>query len=141
MVAAGAICTNARLPFETRLLKIATELRALIGEHAPDGAAIEGVFFSANARTALKLAHVRGVALLAAAEAGIEVAEYSPLEIKMSVAGYGRADKRRCRPWYGRCFGCRKTSNRKTLATPWPWPSATPRMRPPGAGWHRGESV
>jgi crossover junction endodeoxyribonuclease RuvC len=93
MVAAGAICTNARLPFEQRLLKIATELRALIGEHAPDGAAVEGVFFSANARTALKLAQVRGVALLVVAEAGVPLAEYSPLEVKTSVVGYGRAEK------------------------------------------------
>ena len=55
---------------------------------------MEGIFLSANVKTALKLAHVRGVALLAVAEASIGVAEYSPLEIKMSVVGYGRADKR-----------------------------------------------
>jgi crossover junction endodeoxyribonuclease RuvC len=93
MVAAGAICTNTRLPFELRLLKIATELRALVAEHAPDGAAVEGVFLSANARTALKLAQVRGVALLVVAEAGVPLAEYSPLEVKTSVVGYGRAEK------------------------------------------------
>ena len=55
---------------------------------------MEGIFFSANVKTALKLAHVRGVALLTVAEAALAVAEYSPLEIKMSVVGYGRADKR-----------------------------------------------
>src|ERR1017187_3809441 len=54
LVAGGTICTNARLPFEKRLLKIANELRALLREHAPDRAAVEGVFCSANARTALK---------------------------------------------------------------------------------------
>jgi len=54
---------------------------------------VEEVFHAANAKTALKLAHVRGVALLAVAEAGVEFAEYSPLEVKMSVVGYGRAEK------------------------------------------------
>ena len=94
MVAAGVIRTSPKWRFEKRLLEIAQGLRRLIAEFAPEAAGVEGVFFSANVKTALKLAHVRGVALLTAAEAGIEVAEYSPLEIKMSVAGYGRADKR-----------------------------------------------
>jgi crossover junction endodeoxyribonuclease RuvC len=93
MLAAGAIRTNPKEPFEKRLLEIAGGLRRLIGKHAPQFAAVEEVFYSANVKTALKLAHVRGVALLAAAEAGVEVAEYSPLEIKMSVVGYGRAEK------------------------------------------------
>ena len=93
MVAAGAISTNARWPFEKRLLKIANELRALLREYAPDRAAVEGVFYSANVQTALKLAQVRGVALLTVAEAGVALAEYSPLEVKTSVVGYGRAEK------------------------------------------------
>jgi crossover junction endodeoxyribonuclease RuvC len=93
MVAAGVIRTDTKRPFETRLLAIARGLRALIQEHAPDAAAVEEVFFSANVKTALKLAHVRGIALLAVAEAGMQLAEYSPLEVKMSVVGYGRAEK------------------------------------------------
>jgi crossover junction endodeoxyribonuclease RuvC len=93
MVAAGVIRTNPRCAFERRLLEIAAGLRRLIGEHRPELAAVEGVFYSANVKTALKLAHVRGVALLAVAEAGISLAEYSPLEVKTSVVGYGRADK------------------------------------------------
>jgi crossover junction endodeoxyribonuclease RuvC len=93
MVAAGTICTNAKAPFEKRLLKIANELRTLLREHAPDRAAVEGVFYSANVQTALKLAQVRGVALLVVAEAGVPLAEYSPLEVKTSVVGYGRAEK------------------------------------------------
>ena len=59
-----------------------------------EAASVEAVFFAANARSALKLAHVRGVALLAVAEAGVALAEYSALEIKVSVVGYGRAEKR-----------------------------------------------
>jgi crossover junction endodeoxyribonuclease RuvC len=93
MVAAGVIRTDRKRPFERRLLEIAGELRRLIQEHVPELAAVEGVFYSANVKTALKLAHVRGVALLAIAEAGLEMAEYSPLEVKTSVVGYGRAEK------------------------------------------------
>jgi len=93
MVAAGVIKTDTKRTFESRLLEIASGLRRLIGEHSPECAAVEGVFFSANVKTALKLAHVRGVALLAVAEAGIALAEYSPMEVKMSVVGYGRAEK------------------------------------------------
>jgi crossover junction endodeoxyribonuclease RuvC len=93
MIAAGVIATDARQPFERRLLEIALGLRKLIAEHAPDLTAVEEVFSAANVKSALKLAQARGVALVAAAEAGMEVAEYSPLEIKMSVVGYGRAEK------------------------------------------------
>jgi crossover junction endodeoxyribonuclease RuvC len=93
MVAAGVIRTDRKDPFERRLLEIAGGLRRLIREHVPESAAVEEVFFSANVKTALKLAHVRGVALLAIAEAGIQMAEYSPLEVKTSVVGYGRAEK------------------------------------------------
>ncbi len=93
MVTAGVIKTDTKRSFESRLLAIASGLRGLIGEHAPECAAVEGVFYSANVKTALKLAHVRGVALLAVAEAGIGLAEYSPMEVKTSVVGYGRAEK------------------------------------------------
>jgi crossover junction endodeoxyribonuclease RuvC len=93
LVVAGVIRTNTRWPFEKRLAEIAGGLRALIREHAPEAGAVEGVFYSANVKTALKLAHVRGVALLAIAEAGLHLGEYSPLEVKISVVGYGRAEK------------------------------------------------
>jgi crossover junction endodeoxyribonuclease RuvC len=93
MVGAGVIRTSPKSPFESRLLEIAKGLRDLIREHAPEFAAVEEVFHAVNAKTALKLAHVRGVALLTIAEAGVVFAEYSPLEVKMSVVGYGRAEK------------------------------------------------
>ncbi len=89
----GVIRTNPRDPFETRLAVIAKHLRAVIERNAPEAVAVEGVFHAQNARSALKLAHVRGVALLLAAEAGLPLGEYSPLEIKTSVVGYGRAEK------------------------------------------------
>jgi len=92
-VAAGCIRSSAKEPLEKRLLNIAGGLRALFAEYTPDYAAVEEVFFSVNAKSALKLSHVRGVALLAVAEASVTFAEYSPLAVKMSVVGYGRAEK------------------------------------------------
>lgn len=93
LLIAGVICTSPRARFEARLLEISTGLRQLIRDQAPECAAVEGVFHAVNVKTALKLAHVRGIALLSIAEAGIDLAEYSPLEVKTSVVGYGRAAK------------------------------------------------
>ncbi len=92
-VAAGCIRSSTKDPLEKRLLNIAGELRRLFAQYLPDYAAVEEVFFSVNAKSALKLSHVRGVALLTVAEAGVTFAEYSPLAVKMSVVGYGRAEK------------------------------------------------
>ncbi len=93
LVDAGVIRTNVREPLELRLLSIARGLRDVIRRHQPEAAAAEQVFHAANTKTALKLAHARGVALLAVAEAGLALGEYSPLEVKTSVVGYGRAEK------------------------------------------------
>ncbi len=93
MIAAGSIRTRAKEPLETRLLTIARGLRDVIEAHAPEAAAVEEVFYAQNVKTALKLSHARGVVLLVIAEAGLAVGEYSPLEIKTSVVGYGRAEK------------------------------------------------
>jgi len=89
----GVIRTVKHAAMHQRLLTIATELRGKIREHQPEVVAIEEVFYAVNVKTVLKLSHVRGVALLAVAEAGLELAEYSPLEVKTSVVGYGRAEK------------------------------------------------
>jgi crossover junction endodeoxyribonuclease RuvC len=94
LVAAGVISTAVADPFERRLAEIAKGLRQVIERHHPAAAAVEQVFYATNVRTALKLAHVRGVALLAIAEAGLPLGEYSPLEVKTSVVGYGQAAKR-----------------------------------------------
>jgi crossover junction endodeoxyribonuclease RuvC len=90
---AGVIKTDPRRPLAERLLAISTELRSILEQYNPDSGAVEDVFHAVNARSALKLAHVRGVALLVLAEAQIPVGEYSPMEVKMSVVGYGRAEK------------------------------------------------
>jgi crossover junction endodeoxyribonuclease RuvC len=93
MIASGVIRTSAQEPLSSRLAVIASELRTIISGNAPDAAAVEEVFHAVNTRSALKLAHVRGVALLVAAEASLPVGEYSPMEVKSSVVGYGRAEK------------------------------------------------
>jgi crossover junction endodeoxyribonuclease RuvC len=93
VVGHGVIVTSSRDGLERRLRTIAAGLRGVLAEHRPDAAAVEEVFYSQNVKTALKLAHVRGVALLAIAEAQVALGEYSPLEVKTSVVGYGRAQK------------------------------------------------
>jgi crossover junction endodeoxyribonuclease RuvC len=92
-VVCGAIKVSPRDPMPQRLSRISIGLLELISQHRPDRVAIEDVFYSANVKSALKLGQVRGVAMLAAASAGLEVAEYSPLSIKSAVVGYGRAEK------------------------------------------------
>lgn len=94
LVVAGVIRTDTRQPLAARLLTIGTALRQVLQEQHPDAAAVEEVFHAANTKSALKLAHVRGTALLVLAEAGLSIGEYSPLTIKTSVVGYGRAEKK-----------------------------------------------
>lgn len=89
----GAIKLSTRESLPRRLSRIYTQLSAIIAKDQPDEVAIEDVFYATNVKSALKLGQVRGVAMLAAAAAGLEVAEYSPLSIKSSVVGYGRAEK------------------------------------------------
>jgi|SRR5579863_6120148 len=89
----GAIKLSLREPLSARLATIFDRLGAIIAEHQPDDVAIEDVFYAVNVKSAFKLGQVRGVAMLAASSVGLEVAEYSPLAIKSSVVGYGRAEK------------------------------------------------
>ena len=92
-IVCGTIRVSPRDPMSTRLSRISIGLQELICEHRPDRVAIEDVFYAVNVKSALKLGQVRGVAMLAAATAGLEVAEYSPLSIKSAVVGYGKAEK------------------------------------------------
>jgi len=92
-LACGAVKLSPREPMPSRLSTIFDRLGAIIAEHRPDRVAIEDVFYALNVKSALKLGQVRGVAMLAASSAGLEVAEYSPLSIKSAVVGYGRAEK------------------------------------------------
>jgi crossover junction endodeoxyribonuclease RuvC len=93
LVEFGTIRASARLRFAARLLKVSNGVEELLERFRPDVCAVEEAFFAANAQTALKLGHVRGVVLLAAERAGVEIAEYAPRLIKQSVVGYGAAEK------------------------------------------------
>lgn len=92
-VSAGIIRTSTADAMAARLARIHDGLTEALQQFQPDVVAIEEVFHATNVKTALQLAHVRGIALLAAAQAGLPVGEYSPLEVKTSVVGYGRAEK------------------------------------------------
>ncbi len=89
----GVITTPADAPLELRLLTIHTELTKLLLEFKPDACAVEALFFGRNTRSALSVAHGRGAALLAAAQNGLAVAVYTPIQVKQAVASYGAATK------------------------------------------------
>lgn len=92
-VAAGVIRTDPAQPMAARLLELERDLTAVIAEHAPDVVAIERVFTNRNRQTAIAVGRASGVVLLAAARAGLEVAEYSPNQVKLAVTGDGSAPK------------------------------------------------
>ena len=92
-VTAGVIRTATTAPLAARLARIHEGLAEALRLYQPEAVAVEEVFHAVNVKTALKLAHVRGIALLVAAQAGLPVGEYSALEVKSSVVGYGRAEK------------------------------------------------
>jgi crossover junction endodeoxyribonuclease RuvC len=89
----GCILTPAKTPLHDRLDTIYEALSAIIDEHNPDHMAVEELFFAANAKTAIAVGQARGVILLAGKKKGLSVFEYTPLEVKMALTGYGRADK------------------------------------------------
>ena len=89
----GVIQTNAKDAFAQRLLAIGAGIREVLAKYSPEEAAVEDTFMSVNARSALKLTHVRGVALFVLAEAGLTVGEYPPAQVKLALVGNGRAEK------------------------------------------------
>lgn len=94
MVDFGVIQTPAGMPAAERLSLLYHRLRELLLLHRPESAAVEKLFFQSNVKTAIAVGQARGVVLLALAEAGLEIAEYTPNEVKQAVAGYGSADKK-----------------------------------------------
>ncbi|NLC69119.1 MAG: crossover junction endodeoxyribonuclease RuvC [Clostridiaceae bacterium] len=89
----GVITTRASEPLPDRLLSLNRELESIIELSKPDAVSIEEIFFNKNSKTVLTAAQGRGVAILAAAKNGIRVFEYTPLQVKQAVVGYGRAEK------------------------------------------------
>lgn len=90
----GIISTAAGLPAEIRLMQIYQQLNELILLHQPAGAAVEKLFFQNNTKTAMAVSQARGVIMLALAQAGLQICEYTPLEVKQAITGYGSADKK-----------------------------------------------
>ena len=90
----GAITTEAALPVPERLRIIFEELEKIISRYRPDEIAVEELFFNSNHTTAIIVAEARGVILLAAQRSGIGIFEYTPLQVKQAVVGYGRAEKK-----------------------------------------------
>lgn len=104
----GVVATAAGLPLERRLLEIHSRLTALIAEHAPDAVAIEDLYFGRNVGSALSVGHARGVVMLAAAEAGLGCASYTPQQVKAAVCGTGSADKHQVGAMVQRLLGLRE---------------------------------
>lgn len=94
LVTCGVISTPAHTSLSSRLDRIFEDMNELISTFNPDVMSIEELFFNTNITTGISVAHARGVVLLAAYRAGVEVYEYTPLQVKQAVVGYGRADKR-----------------------------------------------
>ena len=90
----GAITTEAHTPFPERLEKIYRDLCALMTRFHPQAMSIEKLFYNTNAKTVIDVAQARGVTVLAAQQNGVEIIEYTPLQVKQSVVGYGRAEKK-----------------------------------------------
>ena len=93
MVQYGAINTQAGLPLATRLVQIESDLKQLIDHFQPDEISIEELFFSKNITTGIAVAHARGVILCTAEKCGIPIYEYTPMQVKQAVVGYGLAEK------------------------------------------------
>ena len=94
LVTAGVITTPAHTPLADRLEEIYLELTNIIAETKPDMMAIEQLFFAQNVTTAMSVAHARGVAMLTGKQAKLPIEEYTPLQIKQSLTGYGKANKK-----------------------------------------------
>lgn len=94
LVTAGVVRTPAHTPLDERLEEIFDSLTEIITETKPQVMSIEKLFFARNVTTAMSVSHARGVAMLAGRKAGLEIAEYTPLQIKQTLTGYGKADKK-----------------------------------------------
>lgn len=104
----GAITTDAKTPFNKRLEIIYDELTAIIEKHSPEAMAIEKVFYNSNAKTVIDVSQARGVIMLAAQKKGLPAYEYTPLQVKQSVVGYGRAEKKQIQEMIRRILALEK---------------------------------
>ncbi|MBQ3817208.1 MAG: crossover junction endodeoxyribonuclease RuvC [Clostridia bacterium] len=93
VVGYGAVTTKSGIPFPVRLKDIYNDILTIIEKYKPDVLSIEKLYFNTNTTTAIDVAQARGVIILAAANSGVEIREYTPLQVKQAVTGYGRAEK------------------------------------------------
>ena len=139
-MAGGVVTTEPDLPLQERLRVLFAELRALVAESRPDAVVVERVFFQTNARTAMATGQAGGVALLVAAEAGCEVAQYSANEVKQAVVGYGGATKDQVQRMVAALLGLAeppKPARRRRR----PGPGGVPPHRPAAAARRRGGRI
>ncbi|MBE6687031.1 MAG: crossover junction endodeoxyribonuclease RuvC [Ruminococcaceae bacterium] len=104
----GAITTPAHTPVESRLEMIYSDMNELIKNYSPQCMAIEELFFNSNQKTAISVAQARGVILLAARKNGLDIREYTPLQVKQAVVGYGRAEKQQVQSMITTILGLKK---------------------------------
>ncbi len=104
----GAVTTEAKTPFNERLEIIYDELSTIINKYSPEAMAIEKVFYNSNAKTVIDVSQARGVIMLAAQKNRIPVYEYTPLQVKQSVVGYGRAEKKQVQEMIRRILALEK---------------------------------
>ncbi len=104
----GAILTDAKTPFNERLEKIYDELCGIIEKHNPEAMSIEKLFYNSNAKTVIDVSQARGVIMLAAQKNRLPAYEYTPLQVKQSVVGYGRAEKKQVQEMTKRILGLEK---------------------------------
>ena len=109
LVEYGTINTSPKQKPHERLAIISEQLTALISKYMPDSVAVEQLFFTTNAKTAIKVGEARGVILLTAAKQGVVVAEYTPLQVKQALTGYGKADKKQIQYMVKMLLKCKET--------------------------------
>lgn len=131
----GAITTPAGMDFSRRLEVIYDEMAVLLAQHKPDALAVEKLYFKNNQKTAIDVAEARGVILLAAHKSGTPLYEYTPLQVKSAVTGYGKAEKPQVMEMTRRLLRLARCPGRTIRPTPWLSPSATAsRAAPPSKG-------
>lgn len=115
-VASGGIKVSSKIALPRRLKAIYEGIEEVIKKHKPEGMAIENIFFAKNVQAALKLGQAKGVAILAAVKVGIPVFEYTPLEVKQSVVGYGHAEKKQVQHMVKNILGLKNLPHPPDLA-------------------------
>lgn len=120
LLTCGVITTPAKTQLSSRLDQIYHDLNELIAQFHPEAMAVEELFFNTNITTGIAVAHGRGIILLSGYQAGLQIYEYTPLQVKQAVVGYGARIKSRSWTWCGASCPCRQSRSRTTRRTPSP---------------------